>query len=358
MRPDSEADRAGSADRGPATDPILRDATARNAAPAPLVDRYGRVIRDLRISVTPRCNYKCFYCDPLGDGVKDPVGTVSVDDVATVLEAAVALGIESVRFTGGEPLLRRELPEMIALAKRTFEIEDVALTTNASLLARRLPDLLEAGLDRINVSLDAAEAGAFREATGGGTIEQVWKGIEAAEAAGLTPIKLNAVVVRGINDEQIVPLAELARERDWHVRYIEYMHLNNSDPDAYRARFVAGADIKARLEEAFGAFEPVATDPSAPARLFRPRGFAGALGFINPVSEPFCGACSRMRLTADAKLRPCLLNDREFDLRPALLADEPLEAVTEAFLVAAHRKVASGITVPTERPRTMVAIGG
>ena len=353
-----DVDRVGSVLGRTAAGPTPRHEAPRRAAPASLVDRYGRVIRDLRISVTPRCNYKCFYCDPLGDGFNDPVGTVSVEDVATVLEAAVALGIESVRFTGGEPLLRRELPEMIALAKKTYEIEDVALTTNASLLARRLPALLDAGLDRINVSLDAAEAGAFREATGGGTIDQVWKGIEAAEAAGLHPIKLNAVVVRGINDEQIVPLAELARDRAWHVRYIEYMHLNNSDPDAYRARFVAGADIKARLEAAFGPFEPIRNDPSAPARLFRPQGFTGALGFINPVSEPFCGACSRMRLTADAKLRPCLLNDREFDLRPALSADDPLEAVTDAFLVAAHRKVASGITVPTERPRTMVAIGG
>jgi cyclic pyranopterin phosphate synthase len=292
------------------------------------------------------------------EGAKDPIGTVSVDDIDVILTAAVQLGIESVRFTGGEPLLRRELPQMIELAKRKHAVPDVALTTNASLLARRLPDLLEAGLDRINVSLDAADAEAFREATGGGTIQQVWDGIRAAEEAGLTPIKLNAVVVRDINDDQLVPLAELTRERPWHVRFIEYMHLNNADPDAYRDRFVSGAESRERIEAALGELETVPTDPSAPARLFRVAGFAGAIGFIDPVSQPFCGACSRMRVTSDAKLRPCLLTDREYPMREALNAPDPVAAVIDAFLVAAHRKVASGITSPVQRDRTMVAIGG
>ena len=323
-----------------------------------LIDQHGRVVRDLRMSVTPRCNYACFYCDPMREGAKDPIGTVSVDDVDVILEAAVALGIESVRFTGGEPLLRRELPEMIALAKKKHKVEDVALTTNASLLARRLPDLLEAGLDRINVSLDAADADAFRDATGGGTIQQVWDGIRAAEEAGLTPIKLNAVVVRGINDDQLVPLAELTRERPWHVRFIEYMHLNNAEPEAYHERFVSGEESRERIETALGTLEPVPTDPSAPARLYRAPGFAGAVGFIDPVSKPFCGACSRMRVTSDAKLRPCLLTDREYPMREALNAADPVAAVIDAFLVAAHRKVKSGITTPVQRDRTMVAIGG
>lgn len=323
-----------------------------------LIDQHGRVVRDLRMSVTPRCNYACFYCDPMREGAKDPLGTVSVEDVDVILTAAVALGIESVRFTGGEPLLRRELPEMIELAKRKHGVEDVALTTNASLLARRLPDLLEAGLDRINVSLDAADADAFRDATGGGTIQQVWDGIQAAEEAGLTPIKLNAVVVRGINDDQLVPLAELTREKPWHVRFIEYMHLNNAEPQAYHERFVSGQESRERIETALGTLQPVPTDPSAPARLYRAEGYAGAVGFIDPVSKPFCGACSRMRVTSDAKLRPCLLTDREYPMREALNADDPVEAVIDAFLVAAHRKVKSGITTPVQRDRTMVAIGG
>lgn len=325
---------------------------------SPLIDGHGRVVRDLRVSVTPRCNYRCFYCDPLGHGQGDPVGTVSVRDVATVLEAATDLGVRSLRFTGGEPLLRKELPEMVRIAKRELGIEDVAITTNASLLARRLEALLDAGLDRVNISLDAAEAEAFRAATGGGQIDQVWAGIAAAEAAGLTPIKLNAVVVRGVNDHQLGPLAELTRERPWHVRFIEYMHLDNADEDAYRQRFVPGEESRARVEARLGELAPVENDPSAPARVYRGRDCAGLVGFIDPVSRPFCGACSRMRLTSDAHLRPCLLTDLEFDLRPALAAAQPVAAVRDAFLVAARRKPASGLTTPTRRPRTMVAIGG
>lgn len=325
---------------------------------AGLIDGHGRVVRDLRISVTPRCNFACTYCDPLREGAHDPAGTISVRDVDVVLEAAVRLGIESVRFTGGEPLLRRELPQMIELAKRKHGVADVAVTTNATLLERRLPDLLDAGLDRLNVSMDAADPETFRAATGGGDIAPVWRGIAAAEAAGLVPIKVNAVVVRGVNDHAVVDLARLALDRPWHVRFIEYMHLDNAAPGAYHERFVAGSETRARLERAFGPLEPIETDPSAPARLSRPAGFQGALGFIDPVSQPFCGACSRMRLTSDATLRPCLLTDREHDVRPALASDDPVDAVMDAFLIAARRKVASGLTTPSQRPRTMVAIGG
>jgi GTP 3',8-cyclase len=323
-----------------------------------LVDQHGRVVRDLRISVTPRCNFACGYCDPLGIGHKDPPGTISVQDVAQVVLAAASLGMESVRFTGGEPLLRKELPEMIHHAKRVVGISDVAITTNASLLKRRLPELLDAGMDRVNISLDAIDAEAFRKATGGGNVKQVWQGIEAVMAAGLQPVKLNAVVIRGVNDGEIPRLAALTKGLPIHVRYIEYMHLNNASREDYYRDFMPGREIRAAVEEGFGALEPVETDPSAPARLFRVPGWRGAIGFINPVSEPFCGACSRMRLTSDARIRPCLLTDRELDMRPALDADEPIKAIQEVFLVAAHRKVASGVTTPHERPRTMVAIGG
>jgi cyclic pyranopterin phosphate synthase len=323
-----------------------------------LIDRHGRVVNDLRISVTPRCNLRCNYCDPLGVGHKDPQGTVSVRDVANVVEAAVGLGMRSVRFTGGEPLLRKELPAMIHHAKRIAGVPDVALTTNASLLKRRLPELLEAGLDRVNVSLDALDPAAFRQATNGGDIRPVWEGIEALLEAGLEPVKLNAVVIREVNDQEVRSLAGLTRDQPIHMRFIEYMHLNNAAPDEYRKQFVAGREIRGLVEEAFGPLEAVETDPSAPARLFRVPGWQGAIGFINPVSEPFCGACSRMRLTSDAKLRPCLMTDRELDLRPALLEDDAISAIQEMFLLAAHRKVKSGITTPVQRPRTMVTIGG
>jgi GTP 3',8-cyclase len=323
-----------------------------------LIDHYGRVIRDLRISVTPRCNFKCTYCDPLGVGHKDPIGTITVQDIANVVEAAAGLGMDAVRFTGGEPLLRKELPEMIYHAKRTVGIHDVALTTNASLLKRRLPELLEAGLDRVNISMDAVDPEVFKRATNGGNSKQVWEGIEAVMEAGLNPVKINAVVMRGVNDSEISRLSELTKSQPIHVRFIEYMHLNNADRDSYMKHFMPGREIKEIVETAFGRLDPVETDPSAPARLFKVPGWQGAIGFINPVSEPFCGACSRMRLTSDGRLRPCLMTDRELDIREALRSESPISAIQEAFLVAAHRKVKSGVVTPLERPRTMVAIGG
>jgi GTP 3',8-cyclase len=326
--------------------------------PGSLVDRHGRVVRDLRVSVTPRCNFRCHYCDPLGAGGHEPPGTLSVDRIAVVLRAAAALGMSSIRFTGGEPLLRKELPAMIRVAKGELGIPDVAVTTNASALEQRLPELQDAGLDRLNISIDALDPDVFRDITQGGDVGRVWRGIEATAAAGMTPVKLNTVVMRGLNDGEIAALARLTAERPFHVRFIEYMHLNNVGASAYRDRFMAGADIRARVEAAVGELEPVDTDPSAPARLFRVPGWPGAIGFINPVTEPFCGACSRMRVTSDGMLRPCLLTDREYELRNALAADDPVAAVIERFLVGAHRKVASGLTAPVDRPRTMVAIGG
>ena len=332
-----------------------------------LVDAHGRVVKDLRLSVTPRCNFRCTYCDPLGIGSHEPPGTLQAEQFGVILRAAVGLGMESVRFTGGEPLLRKDLPDLVALAHEAFGVlrpdlppgsADVAITTNASALAKRLPDLLAAGLRRVNVSLDAVDADVFRLATGGGDIARVWEGIAAVEVSGLTPLKLNAVVLRGVNDDQVPALAALTRDKPYHVRFIEYMHLDNAAFGTYDARFVPGSEIRAAVEAAHGALESVPTDPSAPARLFKVRGWAGNIGFINPVSEPFCSTCSRMRVTSDGMLRPCLLNDREFDLKPALSAPDPVAAVQEVFLVAANRKVASGMTAPVERPRTMVAIGG
>lgn len=322
-----------------------------------LIDQHGRVVRDLRISITPRCNFKCTYCDPLGLGHKDPQGTITVQDIAHVVEAAAGLGMDAVRFTGGEPLLRQELPDMIYHAKKVG-IHDVAITTNGTLLKRRLPEFLKAGLDRVNISMDAVDPEVFKKCTNGGNIKQVWEGIEAVMEAGLSPVKINAVVMRGINESEITRLAELTKTQSMHVRFIEYMHLNNADSESYHRHFMPGREIKEIVETAFGNLETVPTDPSAPARLYKVSTWQGAIGFINPVSEPFCGACSRMRLTSDGRLRPCLMTDREIDIREALRASDPIAAIQEMFLVAAHRKVKSGIITPVDRPRTMVAIGG
>lgn len=323
-----------------------------------LVDQHGRRVKDLRISVTPRCNLRCAYCDPLGIGHGERPCSVSAEDVANVIEAAVSLGLTSVRFTGGEPLLRKDLPEMIRHAKRVARVPDVAITTNGTLLARRLAELLAAGLDRVNVSLDALDPEVFARVTGGGSIRPVLAGIEAALTAGLAPVKLNSVVIRGLNEGEVTALAGLTQERPLEVRFIEYMHLNNAPREEYLRQFVPGGETRTRLEEAFGPLVDVPTDPSAPARLFRVPGWRGTIGFINSVSEPFCGGCSRMRLTSDARLRPCLMNDWELDIRQALRGADPVAAVREEFFHAARSKVLSGVRTPSARPRTMVAIGG
>ncbi len=322
-----------------------------------LTDRYGRLIKDLRISVTPRCNYHCTYCHPLGMEMADPPGTVSVEDVKNFIQAGVLLGAESIRFTGGEPLVRKELPQMVAVA-RELGIDDVAVTTNATALRKRLPELMDAGLRRVNISLDARDPEVFRQITRGGRVEEVWDGIEAVLEAGLHPVKLNAVVIRGMNDGEVVPLAELTLDRPLHMRFIEYMHLNNAPFEEYKRQFIPGREIRAMIEARYGALEAVPTDPSSPARVFRIPGAEGTVGFINPVSEPFCANCSRLRLTSDKKIRPCLLTELELDIAWAFSADNPVEALVDAILMATDRKPAFGNTLPTRRERVMLGIGG
>jgi GTP 3',8-cyclase len=326
--------------------------------PTELIDRFGRIIRDLRISVTPRCNFHCAYCDPLGESHPEPRGVLSVRDVDHFVRASALLGLDAARFTGGEPLLRKELPQMIENARATPGVKDIALTTNGVLFRRRHKDLLEAGLNRINISIDALDPQVFREVTGGGDVHAVLDAIDLALELGLHPVKLNAVSIRGINDRELVKLARLSLERPLHVRFIEYMHLNNSSLETYNSAFLSGADVRTMIEQELGELETVPTDPSSPARVFKVPGSTGSLGFINPISEPFCGACSRMRLTADRKVRPCLLTDRELDANAAFDSDNPIEALVDVLLEAAHRKDRMGDLLPKIRERTMVAIGG
>ncbi len=323
-----------------------------------LRDTHGRLLKDLRISITPRCNLHCLYCHPQGLEVSDPPGTVTTEDVRHFLKAAALLGLEAVRFTGGEPLVRKELPQMIEAARDTPGITDVAITTNGTLFRRRHKELLAAGLGRLNISLDAITPEVFRRITRGGDVTRTWDAVELALELGLHPVKLNAVVIRGLNDGEVLPLAALSLERPLHVRFIEYMHLSNVPFETYRAQFVPGKETRARIEAAFGPLEPVPTDPTAPARVYRIPGAAGTVGFINPITEPFCANCSRLRLTADRKLRPCLLTDLELDIAWAFEAAQPVEALVDAILMAAGKKPAFGNTLPTMRERTMLSIGG
>ncbi len=322
-----------------------------------LIDNYGRLIKDLRISVTPRCNLHCLYCHPLGWEQSEPPGTLSVEDVRHFMQAMQMLGLESVRFTGGEPLVRKELPEMIAAAKE-LGIPDIAITTNGLLFKRKAKALVDAGLKRINLSMDAVTPEVFRAMTRGGEVKKVWEAIETAWALGLHPVKINAVMIRGMNDGEVIPLAALSLDKPLEVRFLEYMHLDNSNPELYQQRFIPGAETKARIEAHFGPLEKVDHDPTAPARVYRIPGAVGRIGFINPVAEPFCSKCSRLRLTADKKIRPCLLTDLEIDIGWAFAAPNPIEALVDAILLATQRKPAFGNTLPTLRQRVMVGIGG
>ncbi len=324
----------------------------------PLTDSYGRVLKDLRISVTPRCNYHCLYCHPLGMQMSDPPGTVSVTDIKHLLSAAAALGMDAVRFTGGEPLVRRELADMIAAAAETPGVKDVAVTTNGSLFRKRHKELLAAGLQRLNFSLDALDPQIFATLTRGADIKQVLDAIELALELELHPVKINAVVIGGVNDSEVVALAALSLEKPLHVRFIEYMHLNNAPFEEYRRQFVPGEETRRRIEERFGPLQEVATSPSAPARLWRIAAAKGTVGFINSVSQPFCSNCSRLRLTSDKKIRPCLLTDLELDVSWAFTAADPVGALRQALLTAAGKKPEKGSTLPTIRQRVMLGIGG
>lgn len=322
-----------------------------------LIDNYGRIIKDLRLSVTPRCNLHCLYCHPLDWEQSEPPGTVTVEEVRHFVGAMRLLGLESVRFTGGEPLVRKELAQMIEAA-REVGIEDLSITTNGMLFKRKAKDLVAAGLKRINLSMDAVTPEVFSHMTRGGKVEKVWETIETAWELNLHPLKINAVMIRGMNEGEVIPLASMSLDKPLHVRFLEYMHLDNSNPELYQSRFIAGAETKAKIERHFGPLEKLETDPSAPARVYQIPGAVGTVGFINPVAEPFCSNCSRLRLTSDKKLRPCLLTDLEMDINWAFEAPNPVEALVDAILMATDRKPAFGNVLPKLRERVMVGIGG
>lgn len=280
-------------------------------------DQFGRKITYLRLSITPRCNLNCFYCRP--GNCPPEQSTFSAYDLLTAAEfgrivrAAAALGIRKIRLTGGEPLMRPDLEEIIRLIRLIPEIEDLSMTTNGQGLAEKALSLRQAGLDRVNLSLDSLQQDRFRQITGGGILNQVLSAIDACLTAGLTPLKLNTVLVRGVNDDEVADLIELTRDRPLAVRFIELMPMNqvgrNDD------RLITGTEILA----AFPDLQRLpAVDPSAPSEDFRIPGYQGTVGLIRPISHRFCAACNRIRITADGMLKPCLGDLGEVSLRPAL----------------------------------------
>lgn len=288
-----------------------------------LIDRFNRDINYLRVSVTDRCNFRCVYCMPeQGVAQKSHADMLTYEEIGAFVKTAVSMGIKRLRLTGGEPLVRRDLPVLIRYLAAIPGLEEISLTTNGFLLERMAAELAEAGLNRVNVSLDTLDAEKFHAITRGGSLDQVWRGITAAEAAGLTPVKINTVAIRGINDGELIDLARLTITHPWHVRFIELMPVGNQVD--WGSGFPQVAERYLSVQEMHSILETLHLQPvemvngNGPARMFTiPKGL-GTVGFISPIGEHFCEGCNRLRLTADGKLRPCLLVDAEVSIREAL----------------------------------------
>ena len=286
-----------------------------------LKDSYQRPIRDLRVSLTDRCNFRCFYCLPHGEPPIAPKEEMlSYEEIEYACDIFVELGIEKIRLTGGEPMMRRDIEQIIFKLAHFKEkgLRDLALTTNGYFLPHRAQSLKDAGLDRITISLDSLKRDVFKAMTGVDVLDRVMEGIAAAKTAGLDPIKINAVIVRGHNEAEVADFAAFAREHDVKMRFIEFMPLD-SGHEWSRADVVSGREIRARIEERFPlAPLDIRRGSETSARYRFADGAPGEIGIIAPVTEPFCGACSRIRLTADGQIRTCLFSTVEHSLRDVL----------------------------------------
>ena len=327
----------------------------------PLRDSWGREIKSLRVSVTDKCNFRCRYCMP-AEGLEwlERDELLSFEEIERLVRVLAAMGVDEVRLTGGEPLVRRELPVLVGMLAGTPGVRDLSLTTNGVLLDRFAAPLVEAGLRRLNVSLDSLSHVRFAEITRRDALDRVLAGLEEAERhPELRPIKVNCVAIRGFTEEEVPALAELARRKPYVVRFIEFMPLDADQ--AWRGDDVlTGGEIRALIEERWP-LEELPAKPSSTARRFRFADGAGEIGFVNPVSEPFCSTCDRIRLTADGQLRTCLFSRREWDLKTPLRdgsSDERLEELIR-FAIA-HKELKHKINDPgfVRASRSMSQIGG
>jgi GTP 3',8-cyclase len=327
----------------------------------PLVDSWGREIRSLRVSVTDKCNFRCTYCMP-AEGLEwlPRSEVLTYEEIARLVRVMAAIGVKEIRLTGGEPLVRRELPALVEMLAATPGVEDLSLTTNGVLLDRLAGPLVAAGLRRINVSLDTLSHVKFAEITRRRALDDVLRGLEAAEAyPELRPIKVNCVAIKGFTEPEVHALAELARRKPYVVRFIEFMPLD-ADEAWEGDRVLTGAEVRAIVEERWPLVE-IPAKPSSTARRFRFADGAGELGFVNPVSEPFCSTCDRIRLTADGQLRTCLFSRREWDLKTALRDGRSDAELAELVRGAVrHKELKHRITDPgfVRASRSMSQIGG
>jgi cyclic pyranopterin phosphate synthase len=330
-------------------------------AEEPLRDAHGRAITDLRVSVTDRCNFRCQYCMP-AEGLPwlEREEILAFEEIERLVRLLARLGIEDVRLTGGEPLVRRDFPRLVSMLAAVEGIEDLSVTTNGYLLERDAAALAEAGIDRVNVSIDSLARDRFFEITRRDSLPQVLRGLEAiARYERIRPIKVNAVAMRDFTESEVGGFVELARTTDHQVRFIEFMPLDGDGawrPDAV----LTGAEVRAIIEREHP-LVPLEREPSATARVYRFADGAGEIGFINPVSEPFCSDCNRLRLTAEGRLRTCLFSIHETDLRDPMRAgasDDELEEIVRDAVWRKELKHHVGEPGFRPPPRSMSAIGG
>jgi cyclic pyranopterin phosphate synthase len=323
-----------------------------------LSDSFQRPINYLRISVTDRCNLRCIYCMP-AEGVRlmSHEAILNYKEIYTVAKAAAALGIDKIRITGGEPLVRLELPKLIQMLAKIKTVDDISLTTNGTLLSHHAAELKSSGVRRVNVSLDTLNPDRFRHITRSQyKLSDVLQGIEAAKSAGLNPVKINTVVMAGINDDEIPDFAAKTINDGWHVRFIEFMPSAAVNPVA--PQFVPVSEMRKQLET-LGELEPcLPSIGNGPAKYFRLPHASGTIGFITPISEHFCFRCNRLRLTSDGKLRPCLLTDYEIDLKLPLRSGISLAGLKKLIKEAVANKplrhhLAEG-HIPKARPFSQV----
>jgi cyclic pyranopterin phosphate synthase len=306
----------------------------------PLVDSYGRRIKSMRISVTDKCNFRCTYCMP-AEGLPwlKKAEILSYEEIERVARVAVGIGIEQIRLTGGEPLVRRDVAELVRMLSKIEGLRSLSMTTNGILLKPLAGKLAEAGLTRINVSLDSLLREKFAQLTRRDQLDRVLEGLaELEKYPSIHPIKINAVAIRGFSEAEVLDFAQLARRKAYSVRWIEFMPLD-ADQIWRKEDILAGGEIQAIIEAAYGPLVPIKTgDPSETARRYTFSDGIGEVGFINPVSEPFCASCDRIRLTADGQLRTCLFATEETDLRAVIRATTDDEVLAQTLRSAVWRK--------------------
>jgi cyclic pyranopterin phosphate synthase len=324
------------------------------------IDRFGRNIHYLRISLTDHCNLRCMYCMPEDMTFRPNADLMQDDEILTFARLFASLGFDKIRLTGGEPTVRANIVDIVRGIASTEGIRFVSMTTNGLLLKKLARPLADAGLQRVNISIDTLNPEKFKRLTRWGKVEEVWEGILAAEKAGLTPVKLNAVIVKGYNEEDVIDLAALTIDHPWQMRFIEMMPFGGAT-DLQVNQVITMAQIQQTIESEFGRLE-TANDGKfdGEARVFHIRGAKGDIGFISSVTHPFCSACTRARLTADGKLRLCLLREKEVDLLTPMRAGASLEELRRLLLDGVWEKpwghgLADGV-IPLNR--VMSEIGG